>query len=189
MCETRTVIANSLKELMRERPIRKISVQDIMSREHMKRQSFYYHFKDIYEVLEWICYEELIKQVQVEKEKTIEHWICDVMQVIERDFGFYRKIADECSWAEMERYMHPCMEKQVEKLLEISVEGRASLDPEMLDIPLVKEAISAIATLIIYFLLGYITKGKKMEEEAIRKNVRVTMRMFAHLMDSSSAIA
>ena len=38
---------------MQERPFHKITVQDLMNQANMKRQSFYYHFQDIYEVLEW----------------------------------------------------------------------------------------------------------------------------------------
>lgn len=187
MCETKTVIANSLKELMREKPIRKISVQDIMGREHMKRQSFYYHFKDIYEVLEWVCREELVEQIQVAEGESIEHWICNMIQAIERNFTFYRKIADECSWREIERYMLPYMKEQVEKLLGFSMKGHPSAETDMEEVQPVKEAVSFISTLLIYLLLGYVTKGKKMEE-AIRENVRVTMCTFAYLLDTPAGI-
>lgn len=52
MCDTtKRKIAECVKLLMRRKEISKITIQDIMNETHMSRQSFYYHFKDIYDVL------------------------------------------------------------------------------------------------------------------------------------------
>ena len=60
MCSnTKQKIARALKQLMSERPLSKITVQDLMESAQMKRQSFYYHFQDIYDVLGWICEQQL----------------------------------------------------------------------------------------------------------------------------------
>ena len=50
-CNTKEKIATAVKELMRQKSIRKITVQDIMDETGMKRQSFYYHFQDVYDLL------------------------------------------------------------------------------------------------------------------------------------------
>ena len=50
-CDTKQKIAQALRQLMLERPLKKITVQDLMERTQMKRQTFYYHFQDIYDVL------------------------------------------------------------------------------------------------------------------------------------------
>ena len=63
-CNTKEKIATAVKELMRQKSIRKITVQDIMDETGMKRQSFYYHFQDIYDVIEWICFKELIHKAR-----------------------------------------------------------------------------------------------------------------------------
>ena len=52
-CNTKEKIALAVKELMRQKSIRKITVQDIMEETGMKRQSFYYHFQDLMDVVEW----------------------------------------------------------------------------------------------------------------------------------------
>ena len=46
-CNTKLKIARALRELMCQRPLSKITVQDLMESAQMKRQSFYYHFQDI----------------------------------------------------------------------------------------------------------------------------------------------
>lgn len=53
--DTKQRIALALHQLMKERPVRKITVQDLMERTQMTRQSFYYHFQDIQDVLAWSC--------------------------------------------------------------------------------------------------------------------------------------
>lgn len=56
---TKGALADALKKLCRERPLEKISISDITSECGLNRQSFYYHFQDKYELLDWIYYNEL----------------------------------------------------------------------------------------------------------------------------------
>jgi len=51
---TKHALAAALKELMLETPFIKISVADICKKCHMNRKSFYYHFRDKYDLLHWI---------------------------------------------------------------------------------------------------------------------------------------
>ena len=90
-CNTKEKIAAAVKSLMRQKSIRKITVQDIMDETGMKRQSFYYHFQDIYNVIEWICSRELIYKIDVEQETSFEEWLRDLMETIEADRCFYKK--------------------------------------------------------------------------------------------------
>ena len=58
-CNTKEKIALAVKELMRQKSIRKITVQDIMEETGMKRQSFYYHFQDIPALLQEMMEEKV----------------------------------------------------------------------------------------------------------------------------------
>lgn len=51
---TKKALANSLKELLNDEPFEKISVGEICDRCFMNRKSFYYHFKDKYDLMNWI---------------------------------------------------------------------------------------------------------------------------------------
>lgn len=51
---TKKALASSLKELMETQPLTKISVGDICEKCGMNRKSFYYHFCDKYELVNWI---------------------------------------------------------------------------------------------------------------------------------------
>lgn len=92
MCSaTKMRIATALKELMQERPLRKITVQDIMDRTKMKRQSFYYHFQDVYDVLEWEINRTLFEPLQYDPDQTYEDWCMAVLEKLDQDRSFYRK--------------------------------------------------------------------------------------------------
>ena len=53
---TKNALAEALKGLMMEKNFEKISVSDICDRCNMNRKSFYYHFRDKYDLLNWIFY-------------------------------------------------------------------------------------------------------------------------------------
>ncbi len=61
---TKRALAASLKALMEDRPFSKISVGDICERCEMNRKSFYYHFRDKFDLVNWIYYTECIAAVR-----------------------------------------------------------------------------------------------------------------------------
>ena len=61
---TKQALATALKELMEAVPFEKIRVADICERCTMSRKSFYYHFKDKYDLLNWIFDTEFISFVK-----------------------------------------------------------------------------------------------------------------------------
>ncbi len=60
---TKRALAQAMKELMAEEPFAKISVGDICQRCGMNRKSFYYHFQDKYDLVNWIFYTEFISNL------------------------------------------------------------------------------------------------------------------------------
>ena len=73
MCySTKKKIADCVRQLMKRKEISKITIGDIMEATGMSRQSFYYHFKDIYDLVEWSCLEDARKAL--EEKKTHDTW-------------------------------------------------------------------------------------------------------------------
>ena len=60
MSKTKWKLAEALKKLMKEKSLHKITIQDIVEESGLTRQSFYYHFHDICEIIEWICKNTLL---------------------------------------------------------------------------------------------------------------------------------
>ena len=55
---TKKALAASLKQLLKEKPLDKITVTDLVEDCEVNRQTFYYHFQDIYDLIEWIYVSE-----------------------------------------------------------------------------------------------------------------------------------
>lgn len=61
---TKRALSMAMKKLMEEKPMEKIRIGDIVKLCNMNRQSFYYHFKDKYDLVNWIFYTEFIKSIE-----------------------------------------------------------------------------------------------------------------------------
>ena len=55
---TKQAFAASLKQQLKEKPLDKITVTDLVEDCEVNRQTFYYHFQDIYDLIEWIYVSE-----------------------------------------------------------------------------------------------------------------------------------
>ena len=55
---TKHALAAALKALMAQRPLDKITINDITELCGIRRQNFYYHFADVYDLLRWTFDEE-----------------------------------------------------------------------------------------------------------------------------------
>lgn len=63
---TKMAMAYAMKKLMKEKKLSKISIADICGACGMNRNSFYYHFKDKYDLVNWIFYTEFMQNIQSE---------------------------------------------------------------------------------------------------------------------------
>ncbi|MEE0775634.1 MAG: TetR/AcrR family transcriptional regulator C-terminal domain-containing protein [Bacillota bacterium] len=62
---TKWMMVNSLKKLMRQKPLNRITIREIVEDCGVNRQTFYYHFGNIYDMVAWMYREEalnLLKQ-------------------------------------------------------------------------------------------------------------------------------
>ena len=61
---TKKLLAEALKDLMRRKAFSKITVSEIISACGVNRKTFYYHFEDIYALLKWMFDEEAVEVVK-----------------------------------------------------------------------------------------------------------------------------
>ncbi|OAB42234.1 TetR/AcrR family transcriptional regulator [Paenibacillus glacialis] len=60
---TKKALAASLKEMMGRLSLDKITVKDLVADCGVNRQTFYYHFQDIYDLLDWIYKREALDSI------------------------------------------------------------------------------------------------------------------------------
>ncbi len=58
--QTKLQLAAALKTLMAQKPMDKITISELTNMCNIRRQSFYYHFEDIYDLLRWMIQNEAI---------------------------------------------------------------------------------------------------------------------------------
>lgn len=78
---TKKALALSLKKLLDKKPLDKITVIDIVEDCEVNRQTFYYHFKDIYDLVEWIYTVEATKAL--DGKKTYDTWQQGFLQLFQ----------------------------------------------------------------------------------------------------------
>lgn len=86
---TKTVMADAMKELMGEKPFSKISVGDICERCGMNRKSFYYHFKDKYDLVNWIFQTEFVQMLRVQNYNSGWELLSDICRYLYSERTFY----------------------------------------------------------------------------------------------------
>ena len=69
---TKKALALSIKKLMITIPLSKISIREIADNCGVNRQTFYYHFKDKFDLVNWIYYTESIENIA--DCKNYAHW-------------------------------------------------------------------------------------------------------------------
>ena len=62
--EMKSKIADTLNEILRHKQLDKITVKELVDACNISRQSFYYHFQDIMDVVEWYQNQALEQSIQ-----------------------------------------------------------------------------------------------------------------------------
>ena len=78
---TKRALEASLKHLLLQKPLDKITINDIAEDCGINRMTFYYHFKDIYDLVEWSCFEDAEKALA--GKKTYDTWQQGFLQIFD----------------------------------------------------------------------------------------------------------
>ena len=104
---TKRALEASLKKLLLEKPLHKITVSDITDDCGINRMTFYYHFKDIYDLVEWSCEEDASRALA--GKKTYETWQQGFLQLFkaveEQARGMSVRPEDKAFIATLYKYM------------------------------------------------------------------------------------
>ena len=104
---TKRALEESLKHMLLKKPLDKISISDITNDCGISHMTFYYHFKDIYDLVEWSCEEDAARALA--GNKTYETWQQGFLQIFEavRDNKpFIMNVYRSVSRSQLERYLY-----------------------------------------------------------------------------------
>lgn len=104
---TKRALEASLKHLLLQKPLDKITISDIAEDCGISRMTFYYHFKDIYDLIEWSCVEDAARAL--EGKKTYNTWEQGFLQIFEAVLDnrpFVMNVYHSVSREQIERYLY-----------------------------------------------------------------------------------
>lgn len=104
---TKRALEDSLKKLLLQKPLNKITISDITTDCGINRMTFYYHFKDIYDLIEWICTEETSRAIN--GKKTYETWqqgFLQTFQMVLANKPFITNVYHSISHEKIEDYFY-----------------------------------------------------------------------------------
>lgn len=104
---TKRALEASLKHLLLQKPLDKITISDIAEDCGISRMTFYYHFKDIYDLIEWCCVEDAAKAL--EGKKTYDTWQQGFLQIfhaVQENKPFIMNVYHSVSREQVEIYLY-----------------------------------------------------------------------------------
>ena len=116
---TKRALEASLKNLLLQKPLNKITINDITEDCGISRMTFYYHFKDIYDLVEWSCMEDAARAL--EGKKTYDTWqegFLNIFRAVQANKPFVMNVYRSVSRERVEQYLKPLIHNLVLGVIE-----------------------------------------------------------------------
>lgn len=167
---TQQMLADKLKEKMKTKPLDKITVTELVACCKVNRQTFYYHFQDLYDLLAWIYQTEAVNAIAAKRSfKTWQEGLDSILEYVEDNktmcINTYRSVARD----HLEAFLN-------DTLLDLLGNVVTELDPET---KLSKENHRFITQFYAFafagVLLEWIGSGLKTPHEVITEKITTIM--------------
>ncbi len=116
---TKRALEESLKRLLLTKPLNKITIADITNDCGISRMTFYYHFQDIYDLVEWACEEDAARAIA--GNKTADTWqtgLLDTFLSLRENKPFITSIYHDMSREQVERFLVPVVSDLVKDVVD-----------------------------------------------------------------------
>jgi len=97
---TKLWIAETMKRMMAKKSIEKIRVTDICKEAEIERPTFYYHFRDKYDLMAWTFFQAAYDTDVIDVDSAAK-----AMDQMKKDFIFYKRAYEDNSQTPMWQYM------------------------------------------------------------------------------------
>ena len=161
---TKRLMVQSLKKYMAKKPLGKISVREITEDSGVNRQTFYYHFEDIYDMVKWMYQEEAVK-LMAEHEGVLlwQDGILQLFRYIEENRAVCLCALNSLGHQHLKRFFYDDIHAAIERTF-LSITEKVPTVPKDYANFLIHYYSIALAALIESWLLGDI---KQTPEELI----------------------
>jgi len=159
---TKKAIAEAFNQLIHKKSFEKITISDITSACGISRMTFYYHFTDVYDMVDWALRERLKKTIDTHfTHATWKQGYLSVFLMTLEDSEFLLKVYPDSDIHKLEKFLLSIADKIIEPVfnevkgdLEISDSNKAVI-------------IKTYSFALVGFYLEWIEKGMKENPERI----------------------
>ena len=168
---TKRALEASLKNLLLQKPLSKITINDIAEDCGINRMTFYYHFKDIYDLIEWSCEEDASRALA--GKKTYETWqqgLLQIFEAVQNNKPFIMNVYRSVSREQVENYLYRLTYDLLEGVVEEQAAGMSVRDEDK----------AFIATVYKYMLVGLMLDWIKSDMKADPKQIVDRLALVIH---------
>lgn len=163
---TKRAIEASLKNLLLKKPFDKITINDIAEDCGISRMTFYYHFKDIYDLVEWACEEDAKKILEGKDDyKTWTQGFLNLFEVVLKNKPFILNVYRSVGREQVENYLYKIVYDLLLNVVEEKAQGMTVRDED-------KEFIADFYKYaFVGLMLDWVKNGMKEDPHKIVKKV------------------
>lgn len=176
---TKKAMASALQEAMKKKDFTKITVKEIIEACNINRNTFYYHFADIYELLHWMFREEALGQLeQYDLISEQKEALTFVLSYIQQKESILRCVCNSIGHEELKRYFQDDFMEIVDTVIR---EGQKTLHTELEETDrqcLCLFLTEAIAGMLVRYINTTDTELRERSMEAIPDLLRITITGF-----------
>ncbi|MFC5632123.1 MULTISPECIES: dihydroxyacetone kinase transcriptional activator DhaS [Streptococcus] len=173
---TKKRIAKAFKKLFVIQPFDKISVSVIMEEAGIRRQTFYSHFVDKYELMEWIFQTELREQVTDNLDYISGmQLLTELLDFCHRNREFYGKLFEIADQNDFSSYFEGYCRQLIDKLVE-DYQFRDFDSQAERELFLIYHSL-ALANVIKRFLTSRLSLGR-LESQAIVQLITASLKNY-----------
>lgn len=174
---TKRALSQSLKELLGKKPLNKITISDITEECGISRMTFYYHFKDIYDLLEWTCIEEAKRALEDKTHyETWQEGFLQIFNSVKENKPFIMNIYRCVHQEQVEKYLKPQVDHLILHIIQEEI-GTKKIR---------KEDQEFVAQIYAYVFVGLMLDWIK---DDMREDPNVIVDRLGILMEGSIAFA
>ena len=128
---TKRAIEASLKNLLLKKPFDKITINDIAEDCGISRMTFYYHFKDIYDLVEWACEEDAKKILEGKDDyKTWTQGFLNLFEEVLKNKPFILNVYRSVGREQVENYLYKIVYDLLLNVVEEKAQGMTVRDED-----------------------------------------------------------
>ncbi len=169
---TKHDLSEALRYLLSDRPLDKITVQDIADTAGVSRKTFYYHFQDVYDLLEWMLEQDRTRlEPDVSDRNSWRTAVVNLLAFCQENQAMIQNLFRSISRDTLDRYtysillkslkdyarsqasVHKLTEKQYEALLQFTAHGLQGILITWIDSGMRLPAAELVETVDTIFML------------------------------------